>query len=235
MKKIDRFLLIFAFILGIISLLAWRYPNVGQYFDINKWFQNDSISESDFWLVVLFVMLVCFLGALIPMPVPYALPVATFSYQWSLSMTNPWALIILLCLFAAFANTIGDSIDYIIGRGTNVVISKDDPVLSSRWGKIVLAHPNAIPLIIFLFALTPLPDSLLLVPLGFVKYSPRKALFSMYLGKFGMMVLIAVAGIYTISPIMALLGGEGSWVTGVLLLWFMYLIIFIMAKIKPKE
>jgi membrane protein YqaA with SNARE-associated domain len=235
MKKIDRFLLFFAIILGLISVLAWRFPNVGQYFDINKWFQNDSISESDFWLVIIFVMVVCFIGALIPMPVPYAIPVATFSYQWINSASNPWILIVLLCLFAALANSFGDAFDYIIGRGTNAVISKDDPALSSRWSKIILAHPKTIPFIIFLFALTPFPDSLLLVPLGFIKYSPKKALFAMYLGKFGMMMIIAVAGIFTIDPILALLGGEGSWITGVLLLWFMYLIILIMVKIKPKK
>ena len=56
----------------------------------------------------------------------------------------------------------------------------------------------------------------------------------MYLGKFGMMTIIAVAGIYTIDPLLDLVGGEGSWITGVLLLWFMYLIILIMVKIKPK-
>jgi membrane protein YqaA with SNARE-associated domain len=130
---------------------------------------------------------------------------------------------------------IGDSLDYIIGDSAQIVMSKENPNQLSKWGNLILKKPRAIPFVIFLFALTPLPDSLLLVPLGMVKYSFKKTLFYMYCGKVGMMVIVAIAGIIGFQFLLDLLGSEGSWITGMLLMYLVWLIMTLMIKINPKS
>lgn len=164
------------------------------------------------------------------------IPVSTFSYAWlNPQIQNAWLLIIILTLAAAISNTIGDMLDYIIGLGSEKVLERDDPELQNRWAKLILKKPKAIPWVISLFAVTPLPDSLLLVPLGFIKYPAKKTIFAMFLGKIVMMSSMAIAGIYGIEWFLALVSGEGSWVSGVILLYFMWLMIFLMVKINPEK
>jgi membrane protein DedA with SNARE-associated domain len=47
---------------------------------------------------------------------------------------------------------------------------------------------------IFLAALLPIPDDLLLIPLGMMKYPVRKTVMAMLLGKIGMCLFLAYAG-----------------------------------------
>jgi membrane protein YqaA with SNARE-associated domain len=218
----------------LLTIFAARYPDFGNLFIITNWFGTETPSDVTYGLAIGFTMLACFLGALVPFPIPYAIPVSTFAYLWFFNSPNPWLWMTILVATAALANTIGDSFDYIIGRGAEYFVSKDDPGQTNQWAQLILTKPRWIPFIVFLFALTPLPDSLLLVPLGIVKYSPKKALIAMYLGKFLMMWAYAWAGILTIDPLLALLGGEGSWVSGILLLFGVWLIMAIMLKVKPK-
>mgnify|MGYP006310975451 CR=1 FL=1 len=83
------------------------------------------------------------------------------------------------------------------------------------------------------FALTPLPDSLLLVPLGIVQYPMKKKLFWMYIGKIGMFLIVVIAGILGIEPILNLLGegsSENGVIVGIMLLLLMWAIIGLLAK-----
>jgi len=125
-------------------------------------------------------------------------------------------------------------LDYVIGLGSEKVLERDDPELQGRWAKILLKYPKAIPWIVAIFAITPLPDSLLLVPLGFIKYSAKKSIFYMFIGKIIMMGIMAIAGIYGIGWLLAL-AEESSWVLGVIFLYIMWLMIFLMVKINPEK
>ena len=180
-------------------------------------------------------MLACFLGALVPIPIPYMISVSLLSKAWlDSSIPNAVLFIIILTLAAAIANTIGDMLDYVIGLGSEKVLERDDPELQGRWAKILLKYPKAIPWIVAIFAITPLPDSLLLVPLGFIKYSAKKSIFYMFIGKIIMMGIMAIAGIYGIGWLLAL-AEESSWVLGVIFLYIMWLMIFLMVKINPEK
>ena len=228
------FLLIFFIIITIVAILAWLNPDVGDALSIDRWFGSDTTGVS-IWAAIGFTMLACFLGALIPIPVPYMISVSTFSYAWlNPQISNAVLFIIVLTLAAAIANTIGDMLDYVIGLGSEKVLERDDPELQGRWAKILLKYPKAIPWIVTLFAITPLPDSLLLVPLGFIKYSAKKSIFYMFIGKIIMMGIMAIAGIYGIGWLLDL-AGESSWVLGVIYLYVIWLMIFLMVKINPEK
>jgi len=48
--------------------------------------------------------------------------------------------------------------------------------------------------VVFIFALLPLPDDLLLIPLGMLRYDIRKVMIAAFFGKVGMCLTIAFAG-----------------------------------------
>jgi len=65
---------------------------------------------------------------------------------------------------------------------------------------------------IFVFAATPLPDDLLLVPLGMIRYNLAKALAVCFLGKLAMSLTLAYAGRYSWVFIKVIFtSGGGVW------------------------
>ncbi len=221
-------------LIGLVHYLAWKNPDFGNNFSMTSMFAG-GYTQAPLWLALGLTMLACFLGALIPMPVPYMIPVATFSAYWITLSPPKWISIILIIILAAIANTLGDMLDYIIGIGTEKALSKEKPELASKWSKLVLTKPKLIPYIIALFAVTPLPDSLLLVPLGIVEYPPKKTLVSMFIGKIAMMLITAIAGIVGIDFILNSIEEGGSYISGIILLYIMWVIIVFMVKFQPSD
>jgi membrane protein YqaA with SNARE-associated domain len=151
-----------------------------------------------------------------------------------------WGLILLLVLLGTIANTLGDLVDYFIGEGAQYVMSKDDPEVQNRWAQIILRKPKAIPGVIIIFAITPLPDVLLMVPLGMVKYDIKKTVFYMFIGRFIMLFAFALGGVFAIELAYAEGGGEvfgivfPEWVLGIVFLYLTWLLIAAMAKLASK-
>ncbi|MHA1519453.1 MAG: VTT domain-containing protein [Promethearchaeota archaeon] len=241
MKKIDWFLIIFLIILIILTPIILMNPDFATYFDINTWFESDNYENLNYWTVIGFLIVVSILGALVPIPIPYIIPAAVVAsaYYQSTVVTNPILKIVGIVFLAALGNAIGDFLDYVIGNGAGHAMETD---VTDKWSQRILKYPKAIPWIIFAVGLTPLPESLLLVPLGMVKYSIKKTLLYMYIGKIGMFTIVVISGIFGITWIMDLLGegsGDTGSIVGIVLLFLMWLIIFLMAKwdtiFKKKE
>ncbi len=237
-KKIDIFLIGFLIVIVIATILCILNPTFGEYFSIANWFGSEALGKVPIWIALLFVMLVCFLGALIPIPVPYALPITLFAAVWfkTLGLTA-WALIIVLVFLASLANTIGDLIDYLVGKEYQHILSKEEPEAQDRWSRLFSSKPKTVPLVIVIFGLTPLPDSLLLVPLGIIKYDIKKTFIWMFLSRIVMMSFFALGGILAIEWFFSEGSGDEpfGWVFGVVMLYVLWAIIAIMAKYKPKE
>ncbi|MFC1804102.1 YqaA family protein, partial [Thermoproteota archaeon] len=122
-------------------------------------------------------------------PVPFVITIYAFG-----ATLNPF----LLGLACGIGSTIGEFSAYLIGRGGRRVI--DD-----KYGKqletaklLVQKYGMAI---IFLFAVLPLPDDLILIPLGMLRYNLKKAMAAMFFGKFLMCTAVAYAGRYSYSTI----------------------------------
>ena len=126
--------------------------------------EESSYISMNYWLAIGILMIVSVLGALVPIPIPYILPAAFFAEAWYFSnnVEYPLISIIVMILFAALGNALGDFLDYLIGDGAGHVMSKDDPEITDKWSQRILKKPKAIPWIIACFGMTPLPDSLLL-------------------------------------------------------------------------
>jgi len=239
--KTNIFLIVFLAVIIILTILCVIFPTFGEYFDLGRFFELDALGSVNYWMAIGFVMLLCFIGALVPIPIPYMLPVALFTVAWIEAFNYAWILIIGLVFFSALSNTIGDIIDYYIGRGTERVLSKDDPELQNRWSQTILKKPRIIPFIILIFGISPLPESLLMLPLGMVKYDIKKTVGWMFLGKIIMMLIMALLGLgFSTIPILAIVldflteGGPTGWITGIVTLYIMWIMIFVMVKYKPK-
>ena len=231
MKKIDIFLSIFFHVLVLLTMLVLFVPDFGDNFAVSKWITSDSYADVNYAYAIAFIVLVSFLGALIPIPIPYIIPAGNFALAWYENESNPWLKIIPMIFFAALGNSLGDFVDYIIGKGANAAIEKDNPKQIEKWTKKFEENPKSIPWVIFFFALLPLPDSLLLVPLGLVKYPPKKTLIFMYIGKVCMFAVVVAGWILGADLIMDALGDEGGspWI-GMGLLYLIWIMIFVMAK-----
>ena len=228
LKGIDWFLIIFLLIIIILTPIILINEDIGEIFNAANWFESENYAEFNYWAAIGFLIIVSVLGALIPIPIPYIMPAFLFAGAWY--ETDPlWILKVIGMIFlAAFGNAIGDFLDYIIGNGAGHAMEAEK---TDRWGELIMKYPKAIPWIISLFGLTPLPDSLLLVPLGVVKYPIKKTLLWMYVGKLGMFTIVAVGGIGSMDLVSDLLGGESGSLVGILLLYFMWLIVAVMAKL----
>jgi len=115
---------------------------------------------------------------------------------------------VLLALSSGLGSALGEVSGYVLGYYGRAVISeamkrKMDFMLKvfSRYGTFA----------IFLFALTPLPDDLLFIPLGIMHYSLTKALIACFVGKLCMSFIIAYSGKVSFDVIQNIFG-EAGWV-----------------------
>lgn len=151
-------------------------------------------------------------------PVPFVVTIYAFG-----ATLNP----LLLGLVCGIGSTIGEFSAYLIGRGGRRVI---DEKYGKRLETAKLLVQKYGMTIIFLFAVLPLPDDLILIPLGMIKYSLKRAMVAMFLGKFIMCTAVAYAGRYSYSIIMDVFASSG-WFGGVASTVLLVIVIYVMLKV----
>ena len=146
-------------------------------------------------------------------PVPYIITIYAFG-----ATLNP----VLLGVACGAGSTIGEFSAYLIGRGGRRVLDEKYGERLETAKLLVQRHGMAV---IFLFALTPLPDDLLMIPLGMLRYSLKKAMVAMFAGKTIMCTVVAYAGRYSYGFIKeifessGILGGVASVALLVVIIW----------------
>ncbi len=151
-------------------------------------------------------------------PVPFVITIYAFG-----ATLNP----LLLGLVCGLGSTLGEFSAYLIGRGGR-------EVLDERFGKQLETAKKLVQkygvTIIFLFALLPLPDDLILIPLGMLKFDLKKAMVAMFAGKFLMCTAVAYAGRYSYDVIKDIFASSG-WLGGVLSTLILVVVVVAMLKI----
>lgn len=130
--------------------------------------------------------LIAFIGAVsIFIPVPYTVVIFMLGGSF-----DP----VLIALTAGSGAALGEFSSYILGAyGAKMVSEQRRRKMEfmvkvfNKWG----------PLAVFIFALTPLPDDLLFIPLGMMRYSIPKAFVSAFVGKVAMNFIVAYSGRFT--------------------------------------
>ncbi|MFX1502897.1 MAG: VTT domain-containing protein [Promethearchaeota archaeon] len=155
---------------------------------------------SNFFWALLISLGICFLGsASIGFPVPF--PFVLFSLSNSVILkysdmglsinqilqTGPfWLEILSLSLIGGLGSALGEFTGYAVGYGAKKITDERNSDLLNNvngFGKLILNNQRRTPLYIFLFALTPLPDDILFLPLGMIKYPFWKCIIPGWLGK----------------------------------------------------
>lgn len=160
-----------------------------------------NITEGSNYLWALLISLViCFLGSAsigFPIPFPFVLFSlsnsilfryldAGFSLNETLLFGGFWLEIMGITLAGGLGSALGELTGYAVGYGAKKVAEERNSEIFNNvdgFGKLILENQKRTPLYIFLFALTPLPDDILFLPLGMIKYPFWKCIIPGWLGK----------------------------------------------------
>jgi len=164
------------------------------------------------------VFLISLIGALsIIVPIPYTLIIYLLG-----SVLDPF----LIAVSGGLGSALGEFSGYVLGYYGRAVLSEERRRKMDFMMKVFHHYGFAA---IFLFALTPLPDDLLFIPLGIMRYRFVKAFIPAFLGKMLMCFILAYSGHLSIG-IIKVVFGESGWLGVVVTSAFM--IIFIVAILK---
>ena len=151
-------------------------------------------------------------------PVPFTVTIYAFG-----ATLNP----LLLGLVCGIGSTIGEFSAYLVGAGGRKVIE-------SRYGERLESAKLLIQrygmAIIFLFALLPLPDDVILIPLGMMRYDLKKTLIAAFLGKVAMCTIVAYAGRFSYTFVRDIFE-SGGIVGGIASVVLLVVILIAMMKI----
>jgi membrane protein YqaA with SNARE-associated domain len=203
MAFIKRLTLVFAiiYVLVFLYLFLFIFVQPVQEFIIEIRQSVAGLTEGDtyYWALII-SFLICFLGsASVGFPIPF--PFVLFSLSNSIFLRlsdlgftareiafHPefWLQISGIAIIGGLGAALGELTGYIIGFGAKKIAeSRRSDVLQNidGFGKVILKNQKRTPLYVFLFVLTPLPDDILFLPLGMIKYPFWKCIIPGWLGK----------------------------------------------------
>jgi len=148
------------------------------------------------------VFAISFIGtASVIIPIPYTILIL----ELTLTQSDTWDPI-LLAISGGAGSALGEMVGYALGYFGATIVSKER---QRKMTYLVKIFDRYGPFAIFLFALTPLPDDLLYIPLGVMRYKFYKAFIPTIIGKVLMIFIIAYFG-RTAGDIIRLVFGEGA-------------------------
>ena len=174
---------------------------------LSKWMESLALQYGYFG-----VFLISLIGALsIIFPIPYTVIIFTLG---GLKIGEAWVFEpLLIAVAAGIGSAIGEFSGYLLGVGGRKVISDK---YKKKMDFLVRVFNKYGPITIFLFALTPLPDDLLFIPMGVMRYSIIKAFIPALLGKFFMNLIVAYSGRFSIGIIRDIFGVESDWASALI-------------------
>jgi membrane protein YqaA with SNARE-associated domain len=173
------------------------------------------------------VFAVSFIGtASIIVPVPYTILILNLSM--SSTEWDPF----LLTIAGGVGSALGEMLGYVLGYFGRVVINEER---QRKMVYLVKIFDHYGPLAIFVFALTPLPDDLLYIPLGIMRYKFFKAFIPTLLGKLLMIFIIVYFGRTAGDLILLLFGDSGSTIAIVVSMVLLFVILFAMYRIDWEK
>jgi membrane protein YqaA with SNARE-associated domain len=192
---------------------------VGGLIHIQEWLTTFVVQYG--YLGIFFISL---LGALsIVVPIPYTILIFTFGHY-----LDP----VLIAVAGGVGSALGEISGYALGYAGRTIASEErrrkmDYFLRffRRYGAVT----------VFIFALTPLPDDLLFIPLGIMRYNFLKAFIPCLLGKTIMCFALAYGGYFSIGFIEAVFGGYGGMITTVASTALLAVTVFLMYKIDWEK
>lgn len=165
-----------------------------------------------------------FIGAgSIIFPIPYTIIIFMIASEY-----DP----ILLAVVAGTGAALGEFTGYILGFYGRKILSEER---RRKMESLVRLFGRYGPLAIFLFALTPLPDDLLFIPLGIMRYRFFKALIPAMLGKILMIYILAYFGRIGSNVILVIFGEGNEWIGMIITAFLLAIILALLLKIDWEK
>ena len=162
-------------------------------------------------------------------PIPYTIVIFTLG---GLPGFEP----LWIAIAAGLGSAIGEFSGYLIGVGGRKAIGQK---YRTKMDFLMKLFKKFGPIAIFIFALTPLPDDLLFIPLGVMRYNLVRAFIPALIGKFLSNLIIAYSGRWSLEIISELFGLEGegsSFIIGTVIgIILMIIVIVIMFKVDWEK
>jgi membrane protein DedA with SNARE-associated domain len=193
--------------------------------DIADWMRNFAVQYG-----YLGIFLISLLGAMsIFVPIPYTIVI--FILGGLQDAAGNWIFDPLwIAVAAGVGAAIGEFSGYLIGFGGRKVIGEK---YKKKMDFLTKLFKKFGPIAIFVFALTPLPDDLLFIPLGIMRYGLIRAFIPSLLGKFFSNLIIAYSGRLSLEIVENIFGVEGEGMSlligtiiGIVLLVIVFIIMF---------
>jgi membrane protein YqaA with SNARE-associated domain len=181
------------------------------------------------------IFLISLIGALsIIFPIPYTVIIFTLG---GLRVGEAWIFEPLwIAVAAGIGSAIGEFSGYLLGVGGRKIISEK---YKKKMNFLVRLFNKYGSITIFLFALTPLPDDLLFIPMGVMRYSIVKVFIPALIGKFCMNIIVSYSGRFSIQIIRDIFGVESDWISatiGMVIAIVLLIIVFvIMFKVNWEK
>jgi membrane protein YqaA with SNARE-associated domain len=200
MRNSDRLLLLSVAVLLVYLILSILFPDLVSPFGvIYSWLL-------DFSLLLGYpgAFLISAIGnATILFPFPYigvAFILGGLRDELTLAFVfDPW----LIGIVSGIGAMIGEMSGYLIGYGGGRLIEEDQ---TSAFKSFVDSHPRAPPFVVWFLAATPIPDDVLVIPLGAARYSWRKVAIAQLIGKTMFLMAISWSGRIGLDFVGSILG-----------------------------
>ena len=216
-KKLTFAFIIFYLAVIIYLLMFFFIPNFQSLIIQSRQNLANITQGSNYLWALLIALIICFLGdASIGFPVPYPFVLFAISssvynryfaqfgvLQVVLQQAPYWVEIMGIAAVSALGCALGELVGYLLGFSAKKLANGSNSELLRNvdgFGKLILENEKRTPIYIFLFAMSPLPDDLIFIPLGMIKYPAWKCILPGWLGK------IFVTTFYCLWPILVALG-----------------------------
>ena len=160
-------------------------------------------------------------------PIPYTVVIFALG-----GMFEP----VWIAVAAGIGSAVGEFSGYLLGFGSRRVIGEK---YKKKMEFLMKLFDRFGPIVIFVFALTPLPDDLLFIPLGVIRYSLVRALIPALVGKICMNFIVAYSGRFSVEIIRDIFGVESDWISGligmVLALVLLIIVFVVMFKVDWEK
>ncbi|HUV98199.1 MAG TPA: VTT domain-containing protein [Candidatus Paceibacterota bacterium] len=171
------------------------------------------------------VFIISVIGTMaIVIPIPYTVVIL---YLATMEGWNP----LYLAIAGGLGSAIGEFAGYLLGYYGRRIISAER---QRKMDYLLRLFGKWSPAAIFIFAVTPLPDDLLFIPLGILRYNPLKAFIPAFAGKLLMCYILASFGKVYGDALSVLFGNEG-WIGAIVTTVLLVLVIYALYKVDWEK
>ncbi len=188
-----RIALLIAIIYGLLALyivlLVYSAPVQDGIVEFVSFFTNFSTSGLGWIFLMVFLFMAVGNSTNIPVGIP-----AVYIFAKTIPAGDAfWVLLGLFSLTAGLGAGTGELAVYALGRGAARVLRDRKGVKNLQYFVRLLTEKRSLtPLLVYFFGLTPLPDQLIMIPLGVARYPLKKVWLACSLGKATYSFIIAI-------------------------------------------